>query len=254
MIKKLIQYAVLLIALSAAKAFAGEHACFTPGEDCTAMIVQAIDGARSELLVQAYGFTSEPIIQAVVNAKERGVMVKIILDKINEQERYTAATFLKNHGIEPLIDDKVAIAHNKVMVLDRRNVITGSFNFTKAAQQRNAESVHFVLDEPRTAAAYADNWQQRAEQSRPYRDFRIERSINAALTPPPKPSPLAPPEPLSSIVQEQAAKKAKSEEGAPKLGTSSSNTASTSGGCGSHGGPGYRLASGKCASWHHKRE
>jgi len=86
-----------LIALSVPSgAFSTElHACFTPGEDCTAMIVHAIDDAKSELLVQAYGFTSGPIIQAVARAKERGVNVRVILDKINEQKRYTAATYLK---------------------------------------------------------------------------------------------------------------------------------------------------------------
>ena len=64
------------------------------------MIVHAIDDAKSELLVQAYGFTSGPIIPAVARAKERGVNVRVILDKINEQKRYTAATYLKNHGPE----------------------------------------------------------------------------------------------------------------------------------------------------------
>jgi phosphatidylserine/phosphatidylglycerophosphate/cardiolipin synthase-like enzyme len=147
------------------------RACFVPDEDCTALIVRSIEATKSELLVQAYGFTNAPIIQAVVNAKERGINVKIILDKMNEQKQYTAASFLRNHGIEPLIDDKVAIAHNKVMVLDRRNVITGSFNFTKAAQQRNAENVLFVVDVPQIAEAYARNWQRRAEQSRRYGDF-----------------------------------------------------------------------------------
>src|SRR5262245_13877366 len=83
------------------------RARFVPDEDCTARIVRAIDAAKSELLLQAYGFTSAPILHAVVSAKQRGVEVKIILDKSNEQKQYTAATFLKNHGIEPLIDDKV---------------------------------------------------------------------------------------------------------------------------------------------------
>jgi phosphatidylserine/phosphatidylglycerophosphate/cardiolipin synthase-like enzyme len=148
------------------------HACFTPGDDCTAMIVGAIDGAKSELLVQAYGFTSAPIIRAVVRAKERGVKVRIILDKIHEQKRYTAATYLKNHGIDPMIDFQPAIAHNKVMVIDRRNVITGSFNFTTAAQKRNAENVLIVLNDPAIAEAYAANWQRRSDAARPYSDFR----------------------------------------------------------------------------------
>ena len=136
------------------------------------MIVRAVDDAKSELLIQAYGFTSAPIIQAVTRAKERGVSVRVILDKINEQKRYTAATYLKNHGIDPMIDFQPAIAHNKVMVIDRRNVITGSFNFTTAAQKRNAENVLIVLDGPAIAEAYAANWQRRSDAARPLRDFR----------------------------------------------------------------------------------
>jgi phosphatidylserine/phosphatidylglycerophosphate/cardiolipin synthase-like enzyme len=150
------------------------QACFTPGEDCTALIVRQIDGAKFELLVQAYGLTSAPIIQALGRAKERGVDVKAILDRINEQKRYTAATYLKNHGIDVLIDDAVVIAHNKVMVIDRRNVITGSFNFTRAAQAKNAENVLLLTDDPALAEAYAANWERRATAARPYRDFRAQ--------------------------------------------------------------------------------
>jgi hypothetical protein len=53
--------------------------------------------------------------------------VNIILDRVNEQDRYGGATYLLNHGIDPLIDDRVTIAHNKIIVIDNRNVITGSF-------------------------------------------------------------------------------------------------------------------------------
>ena len=134
------------LAMAPQLAASGElQACFTPGEDCTALIIREIDGAKSELLVQAYGLTSAPIIHALGRAKERGVEVKVILDRINEQKRYTAATYLKNHGIDVLIDDAVVIAHNKVVVIDRRNVITGSFNFTRAAHAKNAENVLLIL-------------------------------------------------------------------------------------------------------------
>lgn len=151
------------------------RSCFTPGEDCTSLIVQQINNAKSSVLVQAYSFTSEPIIAALGQAKQRGVDVRAILDKTNEQERYSAATFLTNHGIAVLIDDKPAIAHNKVMVLDGMDVITGSFNFTKAAQERNAENVLVIKQEPRLAQAYTENWKRRAAASRPYEDFREKR-------------------------------------------------------------------------------
>jgi phosphatidylserine/phosphatidylglycerophosphate/cardiolipin synthase-like enzyme len=158
--------------------------CFTPGEDCVAFIVGNIEAGKSELLVQAYGFTSTPIIQAIANAKQRGVTVKVILDKSNERGQYTGATYLKNHNIDVLIDDKVAIAHNKVMVIDGAKVITGSFNFTQAAQQKNADNVLLITDDEDIADAYAVNWHRRAAQSRPYNDFRK----NTAVAGPPGPN------------------------------------------------------------------
>jgi phosphatidylserine/phosphatidylglycerophosphate/cardiolipin synthase-like enzyme len=72
------------------------------------------------------------------------------------------------------IDDRVVIAHNKIMVIDDRNVITGSFNFTKAAQ-RNAENVLFVIDDMALAAAYKENWMRRAAASRSLGHFRAGR-------------------------------------------------------------------------------
>ena len=150
------------------------QACFVPGEDCTALIVRQLDYAKSEILVQAYGLTSSPIIQALGRAKERGVDVRAILDRINEQKRYTAATYLKNHDIDVLIDDAVVIAHNKVIVIDHRHVITGSFNFTRAAHAKNAENVLLITDDPVIAKSYAANWERRATLARPYRDFRSQ--------------------------------------------------------------------------------
>jgi phosphatidylserine/phosphatidylglycerophosphate/cardiolipin synthase-like enzyme len=165
---------VMALALPGAASGGELRACFTPGQKCTALIVEQINAAQSELLVQAYGFTSPEIIQAIGRAKERGVDVNVMLDRVNEQDRYTGATYLLNHGIDPLIDDRVVIAHNKIMVIDDRNVITGSFNFTKAAQ-RNAENVLFVIDDMALAAAYKENWMRRAAASRSLGDFRAGR-------------------------------------------------------------------------------
>jgi phosphatidylserine/phosphatidylglycerophosphate/cardiolipin synthase-like enzyme len=64
-------------------------------------------------------------------------------------------------------DDKVAIAHNKVMVIDGATVITGSFNFMQAAQQKNAENVLLITDDDDIANAHAVNWHRRAAQSSP---------------------------------------------------------------------------------------
>jgi phosphatidylserine/phosphatidylglycerophosphate/cardiolipin synthase-like enzyme len=140
--------------------------CFTPGEDCTGLIVHAISDAHQSVFVQAYSFTSTPIAKALVDAKNRGVDVKVVLDKSQSKaNRYTAATFLLNNHIPTWIDYKPAIAHNKVMIIDKKEVITGSFNFTKAAQYRNAENV-LIINNVDLAKEYLANWNRRQEQSR----------------------------------------------------------------------------------------
>jgi len=151
-------------------AFVDYQVCFTPGGNCTQKIVQAIDAAKKQILVQAYSFTSAPIAQALMLAHRRGIDVKVILDKSQKTQRYTSSTFLTHQGIPTWIDYKVAIAHNKVMVLDNETVITGSFNFTSAAQNKNAENL-LILHSADLAKAYTKNWYARLDQSIPASDF-----------------------------------------------------------------------------------
>jgi phosphatidylserine/phosphatidylglycerophosphate/cardiolipin synthase-like enzyme len=160
--------AVIIVALfvtrpaSAAQLFT----CFTPDENCTRFIVRAIEAARSQLLVLAYGFTSCPIIQAIGEAKDRGIDVKIILDRSNRRHANVIA-YLQSHGIEPQIDELIdfplkGIAHNKVMIIDRMHTLTGSFNFTPSAQQRNTENILLVKNHKKLALTYKNYWESRA--------------------------------------------------------------------------------------------
>lgn len=130
---------------------------FSPMGGCTDAVVAALRSATNSILVQAFSLTSTPIAQALIKAHERGVRVSVILDRTQRTEKYSAATLLSNAGIRTLIDDSHAAAHNKIIVVDQHLVITGSFNFTKAAEQNNAENL-LVLDDPAVAAIYAGNW------------------------------------------------------------------------------------------------
>lgn len=136
--------------------------CFVPdGASCQDLLVSAIDQTRSQLRVQAYSFTSAPIAAAIKRAKDRGVDVKVILDKSQVSQKYSGATYLRNAGIEVAIDTEPAIAHNKVMIFDDKAVFTGSFNFTKAAQQWNAENGIIVRGDDALTKAYLANWEKR---------------------------------------------------------------------------------------------
>jgi hypothetical protein len=141
---------------------------FSPDGGATNAVVQEINAAQQHILVQAYGFTSAPIAQALVEARKRGVEVKVVLDKSNETAKYTGATFLQNAGIPVLIDAKHAIAHNKVMVIDGKTVITGSFNFTKAAEGKNAENLLILQENPELVRLYTQNFLAHAKHSTRY--------------------------------------------------------------------------------------
>ncbi len=140
---------------------------FSPHGGCTDAIVSQIDGAKKTILMQAYSFTSTPIARALVEAKKRGVDVRAILDKSQRTEKYSGATFLYNSGIPTVIDDKYAIAHNKILIIDKHIVITGSFNFTRAAENDNAENL-LILQSDELAARYTQNWQYHLSRSVPY--------------------------------------------------------------------------------------
>jgi phosphatidylserine/phosphatidylglycerophosphate/cardiolipin synthase-like enzyme len=145
----------------------GTMVCFTPGGDCTHRIGQALGEARTSILVQAYSLTSAPIAKALLDAHKRGVQVQVILDKSQRTEKYSSADFLANHGILTLIDPEHAIAHNKIIIIDGEMLITGSFDFTKAAQEKNAENLLIIRDKG-LAVQYTQNWEAHRQHSQLY--------------------------------------------------------------------------------------
>ena len=137
---------------------------FSPNGGCTEAIVKNLQSATNTVLVQAYSFTSAPIAEALVDAHKRGVKVTVILDKSQRTERYSEADFLLHADIPTFIDAKHAIAHNKIMVIDGHKVLTGSFNFTKAAESENAENL-LVIEDTALAARYTENWKEHFSHS-----------------------------------------------------------------------------------------
>src|SRR5215831_14701507 len=129
--------AVFALVLAGAAGFARAteiQACFSPpladGCDPTKTVVQALGSAQQQVLVQAYGFISAPIAQALVDAERRVLDVRVIFDKRAVRRIYSGPTLLEQAGVVLLIDAEHAVAHSNIIILDRHTVITGSFNFT----------------------------------------------------------------------------------------------------------------------------
>jgi phosphatidylserine/phosphatidylglycerophosphate/cardiolipin synthase-like enzyme len=140
---------------------------FSPNGECTNAIIRELNNAKHTILVQAYSFTSAPIAKALLDAHKRGLKVEVILDKSQRAQSYSSATFLYNAGIPTKIDSQHTIAHNKVMIIDGERVITGSFNFTKAAEEKNAENL-LIIHDKELASLYTKNWQDHAQHSEVY--------------------------------------------------------------------------------------
>jgi phosphatidylserine/phosphatidylglycerophosphate/cardiolipin synthase-like enzyme len=141
---------------------------FSPRGGATEAVVRELGNAKQEVLVQAYSFTSASIAKALVDAHKRGVKVTVVLDRSQRSERYSSADFMNNAGIPTYIDAKHAIAHNKIMIIDGATLITGSFNFTKAAEEKNAENLLVIKGGPGLEKKYLANFREHLEHSERY--------------------------------------------------------------------------------------
>ena len=165
------------------------QACFSPplpnGCDPAAAVTQAIGGARKIILVQMYALTSRPLVTALVNAKQRGVDVRVIVDRrqFDEDRSDTnAVDRLASGGVPVLVDTVPGLMHDKIMIVDTATVITGSFNYTWSAEHRNAENL-LVIHDPVLASEYTQNWDARAARSRPLAASASSVSAPAQLAP-----------------------------------------------------------------------
>ncbi len=146
---------------------------FAPWDNAEAMIVDGIRRARHQILVQAFSFTSRTLANALAAAKRRGVDVQVMADR--EQTFSGEASRIPDlvqAGIPVMLEVRYQSAHNKVMVVDAGTadaaVITGSYNWTYAAQNKNAENVLILRHNPDIVNAYAANWRRHFADALPY--------------------------------------------------------------------------------------
>ena len=147
---------------------------FAPWDDVETAVIDVIDGARRQVLVQAYLLTSKKIATTLIAAHRRGVDVRILIDADQlAKVPSSAAPELAAAGIAVWLETKYQNAHNKIIVVDpgtsSATVITGSFNFTWTAQHRNAENILIARGNPVLAARYAQNWERHRADATPYK-------------------------------------------------------------------------------------
>lgn len=137
---------------------------FSPGSGATTTVLNIINGAESEIRLAGYSFTSPAVVRGLIEAKKRGVDVKVVVDKkgnaTNSASRQ-ALNFLSVNGIPVKLNGNYAIHHDKFIVADRVHVQTGSYNYSKSAETRNSENVIAVWNVPKLAEKYLRHWESR---------------------------------------------------------------------------------------------
>lgn len=138
---------------------------FSPNRGSLSLILQEIENAESEILVAAYSFTSQPIVDALVAAHKRGVDVSIVVNKGSINGNGAKARYIDEKGVPIRANAKYSIMHNKFMVIDEHTVETGSFNYSAAAVNRNAENVLVVKCVSSIASSYKEEFQRLWDES-----------------------------------------------------------------------------------------
>jgi len=113
---------------------------FSPKGGCEAQIIWWINRANISIYVLIYSFTLDSISNALINAYNRGVDVKIVFER-DQVTKYSEYQKLKAAGVPVRNDTNPGLMHNKVMIIDGKIVLTGSFNWSVSAERRNNENL-----------------------------------------------------------------------------------------------------------------
>ena len=120
---------------------------FSPRDNCAREIISEIDNAKSRVWTAMYFFTSRPLAQALVRAKERGLDVRVCTDVEQPAYEYSKIKFLENKGISIRLVGAAGIMHNKFCLIDNHIIITGSYNWTISADLKNDENLLIIRSE-----------------------------------------------------------------------------------------------------------
>jgi phosphatidylserine/phosphatidylglycerophosphate/cardiolipin synthase-like enzyme len=133
---------------------------FSPDGGGTELIIKTISEAKKTVRMATYSFTEPKIGKALLDAKKRGVDVVVIVDEDHNGKRKqpSISGFLKENGVRVMVATAYKIQHNKVVIVDGETVQTGSFNYSRSAENANAENVLVIQKCPALAAAYLQDW------------------------------------------------------------------------------------------------
>ena len=132
---------------------------YSPHGGAAAAVISTLDNAEQTIHVAVYGLTHAGIVDALIAAQDRGVEVVLKTDRLQSagQAQSAAIARLRDAGVTVEVSNLSRQLHDKFAVIDGRWVITGSFNWTSNAEDRNRENL-VMLDCPDLAQNFESEW------------------------------------------------------------------------------------------------
>jgi len=158
MLRKIITLILILglFLFSHSFSFAEIRIFLSPEGGIAEEIIRQIDNAREYIDIAIYSFTYEPVAEAIIKAKNRGVKIRILMDKGQSKGKYSKYKFFLNKDISVIQDRHAGIMHNKIAIIDGRILFTGSYNWSKSAEERNEENLLEFIDEEEIIKIYQE--------------------------------------------------------------------------------------------------
>lgn len=143
---------------------------FAPQDSVERRIVDAVRGSQRSIHFLAFSFTADAIAQAMLERRAAGVTLAGVFETTGSNTEFSEFGKLKSQGVPVYQDGSPWAMHHKVIIIDERIVIFGSFNFSDNAATQNDENL-LIVDNPDIARAFKAEY---------------DRVLALAQNPPPK--------------------------------------------------------------------
>lgn len=122
------------------------HVAFSPGEDCLEAIRDEFARARRKVDVCVFTITDDRIRAAMLDARRRGVVIRVISDNDKAMDEGSDIEPLRRAGVEVRVDQTEAHMHHKFALYDDARLLSGSYNWTRSAANYNQENLIVTAD------------------------------------------------------------------------------------------------------------
>jgi len=140
--------------------------CFSKEQDCARIITNWILRANESIHIMVYSFTSQPIASALIvaNTQKPDLDIKVVIERNQANVTGSVYQMLLDANITVALDDNPYLMHHKVAIIDDKIIITGSYNYSQSAEDRNDENLIVIADQE-IAELYEQEFQRIWDQA-----------------------------------------------------------------------------------------